>query len=99
MGDGHQGITNAGATFLPDSKRIQCYFHVKKNFIGKKGLLPTPAVDWPLVNQQIWLLHQAPTQRMFEVASELLIAEWRAKKFTDYADYFEKSCLRDGVSW
>lgn len=99
MGDGHQGITSAGADFLPESKRIQCYYHIKTNVSNKRSLLPTPSIDWPVVNRQIWELHQAPSQRVFDKAAMCLIADWRSRGWTAFADYFEKNCLKDTISW
>lgn len=99
MGDGHQGITSAGSEFLPTSKRIQCYYHIKTNLVRKQNLLPTPSIDWPVVNRQIWELHQAPSQCVFDKASLCLLAEWRSREWTKFAAYFELSCLKECISW
>lgn len=99
MGDAHRGICRARTTFLPSTSRIQCYYHLKTNVANRRSLLPTPATDWVVVNQQIWQLHQAPSQRVFDVASELLIREWNNKGWSAFASDFEKNCLKDSIKW
>lgn len=99
MGDAHKGICSAKKTFWPETKRIQCYYHMKMAVYKQRGKLPCPTSDWKVVKWQIEQLHQAPTQEIFDVAAVRLIEEWEAKGWEKFADYFRETWLEGSPNW
>lgn len=99
MADGSKAISKAGKTFLPGAKRIQCWKHVKDALFRYKGKLPCPKIDWPIAINQVRILQRAPTQAVFNVASAMLLTEWRENDWTAFAKHFEDNCLGRHANW
>lgn len=99
MGDAHRGICAAKETFWPETKRLQCYYHMKMAVHKQRGKLPCPATDWKVVKWQIEQLHHAPTHAIFNAASARLVEEWYGKGWDDFAKYFHDSWLEGTPNW
>lgn len=102
MGDAHKGISAAARVRFPQAKRLVCYFHMKDRLTKKgKCLLPVGnrEVSWARVQKQVFDMHRAPTDEIFNELAKVVLQEWHTTGWKEFAEYFEKQWLKECPLW